>query len=95
MNSLRVQLAERSYDIVVTRDDLAGAGAFARQRCRGQTAFLIADEKVAAHAERVRQSLEGAGFCPRLALRPSGEGQKSLRVAAEIYDGLIDLPAQL
>ena len=93
MNSLRVHLAERSYDIAVTRDDLAGVGAFARARCPGTGAFVIADEKVAAHAVRVEQSLETAGFHVAAARRPSGEGQKSLHAAAELYDHLIDLPA--
>ena len=93
MNSLRVQLAERSYDIVVTRNDLAGVGAFARACCQGKNAFIIADEKVVKHAALVQTSLEKAGFHVTLAQRPSGEGQKSLHVAAELYDRLIDLPA--
>src|SRR5204862_4872142 len=33
------------------------------------------------------------GFSVAAAWRPSGEGQKSLAVAAELYDRLIDLPA--
>jgi 3-dehydroquinate synthase len=93
MQSLRVHLAERSYDILVTRNDLAGVGAFARQRCPGKNAFLVADEKVAGHGSMVRQSLETAGFQVTPAWRPPGEGQKSLNVAAELYDRLIDMPA--
>src|SRR5947209_19108412 len=93
MNSLRVELAKRSYDIVVTRDDLAGVGAFARERCAGRQALVIADEKVALHAGIVAQSLARAGFRVATAWRPSGEAQKSLSVALELYDRLIDLPA--
>ncbi len=93
MKSLRVQLAERSYDIVVTRNELDGVGAFARSRCKGSSALIIADEKVAAHAALVQKSLLAAGFQVALALRPSGEAQKSLHVAAELYDRLIALPA--
>jgi 3-dehydroquinate synthase len=93
MNPLRVHLAERSYDIIVTRNDLAGVGTFARQRCPGKCALLVADEKVASHGSLVRQSLESAGFQVVPAWRPSGEGQKSLHVAAELYDRLIDMPA--
>jgi 3-dehydroquinate synthase len=93
MNSLRVQLAERSYDICVTRNDLAGIGAFARSRCHGQRAFLIVDENVIHHADLVAHSMEKAGFSPTVARLPSGEGQKSLHVAASLYDRLIDLPA--
>lgn len=93
MNSLRVQLAERSYDIAVTKSDLGGVGAFARQRAAGQSALVIADENVTGHAEHVKRSLEAAGFRVGLALRHPGEGQKSLAVASELYDRLIDLPA--
>jgi 3-dehydroquinate synthase len=93
MKSLRVPLAERSYDMVITRNDLAGVGAFARERCAGTGAFLVVDENVAVHADRVRAGLEGAGFRTASAFRPSGEEQKSLAVAAELYDALIDLPA--
>lgn len=93
METLRVPLAERSYDIIVTHNDLAGVGAFARARSKGTSAFVIADQSVAAAAGQVCRSLEQAGFRTTLAQRPSGEGQKSLAVAAELYDGLIDLPA--
>src|SRR5579862_1050067 len=93
MISLRVALAERGYEIAITRNDLAGVGAFARARCAGKSAFVIADEKVAEHAKLVRGGLELAGFRVASALRPSGEGQKSLHVAAELYDQLIDMPA--
>src|SRR5438270_1502482 len=93
MNSLRVPLGDRSYDIIVTRNDLKGIGAFARERCAGKNAFLVADEKVAVHATFVKESLQAAGFNVAAAQRPSGEGQKSLAVAAELYDRLIDLPA--
>ncbi len=93
MNSLRVHLAERGYDIVITRNDLAGAGAFARARAAGRSAFLIVDEKVTHHAALIQAGLEKSGFRVALAQRPSGESQKSLSVATELYDRLIDLPA--
>lgn len=92
MQSLRVNLAERSYDIAIT-NDLAGVGAFARARCVGQTAFVISDQNVAVHAAAVRESLAAAGFRAAQATRPPGEAQKSLSVAAELYDGLIAMPA--
>src|SRR5262245_16507356 len=93
MKTLTVKLAERSYDIVITRADSAGIGPFARARCSGNTAFVIADEKVANQAVPLATGFERSGFRPAPSLRPSGEGQKSLAVAAELYDRLIDLPA--
>jgi 3-dehydroquinate synthase len=91
--SLRVELGSRSYDIAVTSRSLAGVGSFARQRCRGTIAFVLTDENVKAHAERVAASLGAAGFESHLVILAHGEAQKSLNVAATLYDGLVDLHA--
>ncbi len=64
-----------------------------RERSRGTTALVIADANAAPHADAVRRSLQDAGFRAGLAIRPPGEGQKSLDVARALYDALIDLPA--
>jgi 3-dehydroquinate synthase len=91
--SLRVELAERSYDILVTSNNLADVGPFARERTRGTRALIIADEHVQGHAAKVSQALQTAEFQTHQAVRPSGEGQKSLSVAAELYDRLVDMQA--
>jgi 3-dehydroquinate synthase len=91
--SLRVDLGPRSYDIVLTRDDSAGVGPFARTNCRASSALVIADESVADRARDIDDSLRTVGFRTSLAFRPPGEGQKSLAVAGELYEKLLDLPA--
>jgi 3-dehydroquinate synthase len=91
--TLRVQLGERSYDLHVTTGDLAGVGPFARQRCRGSRAFVVTDEHVTPHAEAVVAALQSAGLQTFLAVLPSGESQKSLLVAADLYDRLLDFQA--
>jgi 3-dehydroquinate synthase len=93
MHSLRVNLGPRSYDIVVTTSDRAALGPFARQRSQGSTALIVTDENVAAHAAAVQHALAQVGFKAIVATRPAGETQKSLAVAAALYDALIDLPA--
>jgi 3-dehydroquinate synthase len=93
MPALRVNLGDRSYDIVVTTNDGAGVGPFACQRSQGSSALVITDENVVAHAHAVRQALAQAGFSSGLAVRPAGEAQKALNVAAELYGALLDLPA--
>ncbi len=92
-NSLRVNLGTRSYDIAVTDAGLGDVGAFARQRARGNTALVITDANVSHHANLVTFSLGEAHFRPHLVIRPAGEGQKSLDVARELYDRLVDIPA--
>ncbi len=93
MRSLRVNLGPRSYDIIVTTGDPDGLGPFARQCSQGAAAFIVTDENVLAHAKTVQAALEQAGFKVGIAIRPAGEGQKSLQVAAELFDALVDLPA--
>src|SRR4051812_27714536 len=92
-HSLRVHLAERSYDIVITGDALADVGPFARRRAKGSSALVVTDANVEPHARQVQESLTAAGFRTGLAVRPAGEGQKSLAVAETLYDALLDLPA--
>jgi 3-dehydroquinate synthase len=91
--SLRVQLGERSYDITIVNDALDAVGAFARARSKGSAALVVTDTNVAPHARRVEQSLAADGFRTHVVMRPSGEAQKSLAVAAELYENLLDLPA--
>lgn len=93
MNSVRVHLGERSYDIVVSSDDLAGVGPFARQQATGARAVVISDEHVALHARAVEAALAAAGFRAALITLPPGESQKALAVAGQLYDRLVDLQA--
>jgi 3-dehydroquinate synthase len=93
MASVRVNLHERSYDIVVTSGNGEGLGRFARERCRGTNAFIIADENTAGHAQTAAESLQSAGFHTTLEILPSGESQKSLANASRLYDCLADFRA--
>jgi len=90
MNTVRVSLAERSYDIVITSGDLAGIGPFAAARVRGRRALLISDNHLAADRPIVSRSLELAGFVTESAVLPAGEAQKCLGVASSLYDRLVD-----
>jgi 3-dehydroquinate synthase len=90
---LHVALGERSYDIHITSDEAQGPGPFARQRTKGSTAFVVGDENVRSHAAAVGESLATSGFRVTQTLLPSGEQQKALSVAAQLYDGLVDMQA--
>jgi 3-dehydroquinate synthase len=93
MESIRVQLGERSYEIAVTSSDMAGLGSFARQRVKGGRAFVVTDEHVIEHAEKFAAALGAAGFQPQLVSLPAGESQKSLGVASYLYDQLAEAKA--
>ena len=80
--TIRVNLAERGYDIRITSGDPSGVGPFARERARGSRAFLVTDRNVVAHARAAGEALAAAGFEVALAELPPGEAQKSLAVAS-------------
>jgi 3-dehydroquinate synthase len=90
---VRVNLAQRSYDIVITSNDSAGLGRFARQNSPGQMAFVVSDEHVTEHAQAAVDALTAAGFQPSLAILPPGEEQKAIAAACQLYDRLADLNA--
>lgn len=91
--SIRVQLGARSYDIVVGSSALPELGGFARACSKAATALIVTDENVRVHAGPIQRSLNDNGFRTALTIRPAGEAQKSLEAAAQLYDALIDLPA--
>jgi 3-dehydroquinate synthase len=96
MQTLRVHLGQRSYDIAVTSADPAdpaGPGHFARDRAAGRLAFVVSDEHVAPHLGPLTESLEKAGFRTASATLPAGETQKSLAAASGLYDHLAELRA--
>jgi 3-dehydroquinate synthase len=86
--AIHVNLGDRSYDIVVTTNDQASLGLFARERARGKQAFVITDEHVVAHANAAEGALTASGFHVTLVTLPPGEGQKALAVASQLYDRL-------
>jgi 3-dehydroquinate synthase len=91
--TLRVNLHERSYDIVVTHDDLAALGQRARSLSQATTAFLVTDANVAVHADGVAAALASNGFRVAESVLDAGEAQKCLATASLLYDRLADLQA--
>lgn len=91
--TVRVNLGERSYDIVVTSADLRDVGTFGRSHCQSKLAVVVTDEHVLPHAQQVMAALQGAGFQCVVKAFPAGEGQKSLETAGLLYDLLIEQKA--
>jgi len=93
MNTVRVGLGERSYDIVLSSGGPVTLGRFARERTAGSRAFLVSDEHLAPQLAPLTDALEQAGFHTTVAVLPPGEAQKSLASAAALYDRLAELRA--
>lgn len=91
--TVRVELGPRAYDIHITSGDRRGLGPFARGRLRGELAFIVGDEHVGAHADAAEDALSAAGFRVAQAVLPAGERQKSIGMAAYLYDKLVYLGA--
>ena len=92
---LRVELGERSYDIIVGPGLIARAGAAIAPLMRRRQAVVVTDEAVARHhLPALRQSLAEEGIAVREAVLPSGEGTKDLahfgRLVEDILAGGIE-----
>lgn len=88
---ITVQLGSRSYDIADAGE--IEMGPFLSDRVRGRTAFLVADDHTAAHAELIAAPLRSVGFECRVSTVPAGENSKCLAAAAYLYERLAWLPA--
>jgi 3-dehydroquinate synthase len=91
MPTVHVDLAERSYDVVVERGLLVRAGEWiGRVGLAGRRAAVISDETVARlHGAALMASLEAAGFRPTLHTVPAGESSKSMTHAEDLCRGMI------
>jgi len=93
--TIRVALAERSYDIEIGRGNLARAAEFVAQRlpkCR--QAVVVTDANVARpHAERVAQALQGNDLACKVLTVPAGEASKCVAQAEKLWTELVALQA--
>jgi 3-dehydroquinate synthase len=91
-STIRVHLAERSYDIAVGRGLLAEAGAFIKTRLSSRRAVVITDEHVRRpHGEQVRSALTEAGIDADLIAVPAGETSKCVDQAERLWNKLAEL----
>ena len=88
---VRVELGDRSYDILIDSDCLSQVGSFAAARCDGRRTLVVTDENVAAHyLDVVAGPLRREGFEVLPIALPPGEALKRLSQASELYDRMAD-----
>src|SRR5919201_6461811 len=91
MVEIPVNLASRSYRIVVGRGVVASVGAQLRTLPLGRRVALVSDPSIMRlHGGPVRESLRTAGFETVEILLPEGEKAKRLEIAREGWDRLLD-----
>ncbi|WP_298439347.1 3-dehydroquinate synthase [Geobacter sp.] len=90
METLRVSLGKRSYDIRVGGGILDGVGTICRDLGLGRHAAVVTNTTVGPlYYERVAVSLAAAGFTPCRIEVPDGEEYKNSAILNGIYDELI------
>ncbi len=89
--TIKVALGERSYDITLGAGILHSLGSTCRVLGLSGTAAVVSNTTVAPlYYDRVRASLEEAGYRVVLVELPDGEGYKNSATLNLIYDGLVD-----
>ncbi|BDA86117.1 3-dehydroquinate synthase [Aureimonas sp. SA4125] len=88
--SVRVDLGERSYDILIGAGLLAGAGTEIARRLPGIRAMVVTDATVAGlHLDALMLSLGSAGIDVSQLVLPAGETTKSFRHLEEAVEAVI------
>jgi len=87
--TIRVQLAERSYEIRIDRGNLPRCADFVKQCAPAKRAVVITDDHVQApHASATHRSLESAGVACESIVVPAGESSKSVAQAERLWGEL-------
>lgn len=91
MPTVSLSLGEkRSYDIHVENGALDRVGEFAyRAKIEGRIAIISDDAVFPLYGERVKKSLEAAGFIVSCHVVPSGENSKSLARAEQLCSSMV------
>lgn len=93
--TIRVALAERSYDIEIGRGNLAHIGQFIHHRLpKCSLAAIVTDENVArSHAERTARALQSSGLTCTVLSVAAGEASKCVAQAEKLWVELAQLSA--
>jgi 3-dehydroquinate synthase len=94
MDTVRVNLGPRSYDIALAHGDATGLAAFVRNALPQTTAALVVtDTNTHPHGLKLQSALAAGGLRTGLATVPAGESSKCLDQLAPLYDALYTLGA--
>ncbi len=87
---LRVDLSERSYDILIGDGLIANAGESIKPLMKSDFAVIVSDETVAKfYLKPLTASLEKANIRCRPVTIPAGEGSKSLAAFGELMEKIL------
>ncbi len=88
--SVRVDLAERSYDVYIGNGLLPHIGEYSTEVIGRKKCAVVTDSNVAPHyAQTVLDSLAGAGIEAILVTVPAGESSKSLTIVEDVCSQML------
>mgnify|MGYP001075928592 CR=1 FL=1 len=88
--TVRVELGERSYDIIIGRGVIEGAGEEIARRLPGARLAVVTDQTVAdRHLKHLTQNLTAAGIDFVTIVVPPGESSKSFPVLEQVLDQVL------
>ncbi len=91
MPSIRVELSENSYPIIVDQNILGKTGELVQSQTKSERVIVIADAFVSRrYGGEVLESLSNAGFDSRITEVPSGEEHKSIEWFGRLQDQLVN-----
>lgn len=91
---VRVELAERSYDIRIGDGNLSDAGSFLLEQGRATHAVVLTDSNVEdPHGHTVAESLSAQEVNVDMIVVEPGEPTKSVEAAATLWDTILDMGA--
>ncbi|HEX6960507.1 MAG TPA: 3-dehydroquinate synthase [Lacipirellula sp.] len=90
IQTVRVSLAERSYDIEIGSGNLAALPDFLRRRTGSEHALIVTDSTVEQlYADAVGDALVGDGWEVNLLVAEPGEPSKSTEVADDLWNAML------
>lgn len=91
MTTVSVEISPRPYEVLVDGGELDRLGPRVRAACGAARSVIVTDRTVAAlYLDRVSRALEDAGTEVSHIVLPSGEAQKTLARAEELYGVLYE-----
>jgi 3-dehydroquinate synthase len=91
MHAIRVELGERSYEIIIQNELIGHVGETIKAKLTGRRCLVVSDRNVGPkYGPKLAKSLQTAGFDGSLAELPPGESAKTLDVVKFLYDRCLD-----
>jgi 3-dehydroquinate synthase len=92
ITSVSVALSAAPYKVLIGHDILSQAGELSATVMTPCRCAVVSDDCVPQrHSQKLLDALTASGFTPALLTIPAGEASKSMAMAAELCDRLIDL----